>query len=126
MNRMFRLSFSLIIITCWISTYAQETPKEVDKKLLALTLQPPPVNTSPGSEYAAAARLWQGIPGIERTAGGRLYAVWYSGGDGEGPDNYVVVITSDDSGITWSGAEVVIDPPGEVRAYDPVLWHDPL
>lgn len=88
-------------------------------------LEAPPVNTSPGDDYAPESRLWQGIPGIERTADGRLYALWYSGGDGEGPDNYVVVITSDDDGATWSAPKLVIDPPGEVRAYDPVLWCDP-
>jgi len=126
MNRMFRICISLIIIICWTSIYAQESHKAIDNRLLALTLQPPAVYTSPGPEYTAVARLWQGIPGIERTTGGRLYAVWYSGGDGEGPENYVVVIASDDIGISWSEPKVVIDPPREVRAYDPVLWHDPL
>ena len=89
------------------------------------SLEAPPVNTSPGEEYTPGSRLWQGIPGIERTADGRLYALWYSGGKGEGPDNYVVVITSGDDGETWSEPILVIDPPGEVRAYDPVLWIDP-
>lgn len=88
-------------------------------------LQAPPVNTSPGAEYADGARAWQGIPGIERAANGRLWALWYSGGEGEGPYNYVVAVTSADDGRTWSGPKVVIDPPGVVRAFDPCLWHDP-
>ena len=89
-------------------------------------LLPPPIITNPGPNYADDARHWQGIPGIERAANGRLWAVWYSGGVGEGPDNYVVLVTSDDDGYTWSAPRLIVDPPGRVRAYDPCLWHDPL
>ena len=91
-------------------------------------LMPPPVETKPGPKYADGTRIFQGIPGIERAAGGRLWAVWYAGGPdepSEGPGNYVVAVTSDDDGHTWSAPKLVIDPPGEVRAYDPCLWHDP-
>ncbi len=88
-------------------------------------LRPPTIDTSPGSEYASQARLWQGIPGIEAAANGRLWAIWYTGGKGEGPDNYVVLVTSEDDGVTWSDPVLVIDPPGRVRAFDPVPWHDP-
>ena len=92
-------------------------------------LEPPPVNTMPGPEYADEVRIFQGIPGIERAANGRLWALWYAGGPdepGEGPGNYVLLVTSDDDGQTWSGPRLVIHPPGPVRAYDPCLWHDPL
>lgn len=91
-----------------------------------LSLAPPIVNTAPGPEYSAAARRWQGIPGIERTSAGRLWACWYSGGTGEGPENYVVLATSTDDGQTWREPVLVIDPPAPVRAFDPVLWRDPL
>lgn len=90
-----------------------------------LSLRPPPVNTRPGVEYSAERRLWQGIPGIERTQQGRLLATWYSGGETEGPENYVLLVSSDDDGGTWSNPFLVIDPPFPVRAFDPVLWHDP-
>ena len=70
-------------------------------------------------------RRWQGIPGIERTPSGRLWATWYSGGEGEGPENFVLLSTSADDGETWAGPCVIIDPPGKVRAFDPCLWHDP-
>jgi len=53
------------------------------------SLQPPPILTVPCPEYDSSTRQWQGIPGIERAPNGRLWAVWYSGGEGEGPDNYV-------------------------------------
>ena len=88
-------------------------------------LLPPRILGSPGPAYGDQQRRWQGIPGLERAANGRLWAVWYSGGDGEGPDNYVVLVTSSDDGRTWSQPRLVIDPPGAVRAYDPALWHDP-
>ncbi|QDU50763.1 sialidase family protein [Gimesia panareensis] len=84
-----------------------------------------PVNTNPGPEYADNTRMFQGIPGMERAANGRLWALWYAGGTGEGELNYVVLVTSGNDGKTWSGPKVVIDPPGPVRAYDPTLWRDP-
>jgi predicted neuraminidase len=85
-------------------------------------------NFAPGPEYADNTRLFQGIPGLERARNGRLWAVWYAGGPDEpteGPGNYVVLVTSTDDGKTWSGPKIVIDPPGDVRAYDSTLWHDP-
>ena len=90
------------------------------------SLLPPPILTDPGAEYMPDRRLWQGIPTLERAANGQLWAAWYSGGEGEGPENYVQVVTSDDDGFTWSDPVLVVDPPGRVRAYDECLWHDPL
>ncbi|GAA3406832.1 sialidase family protein [Paenibacillus hodogayensis] len=91
-----------------------------------LALQPVEPNLAPGEKYAAKSRKFQGIPTIERAPGGRLWAAYYSGGDGEGPDNYVVLVHSGDDGRTWSVPWLVIDPPGKVRAFDPCLWIDPL
>lgn len=88
-----------------------------------LAMQPPQVNTQPGPQFRH--RAFQGIPGIERAANGRLWAAWYGGGDDEGPDNYVMLATSGDDGQTWSDLCLVIDSPGIVRAFDPCLWHDP-
>ena len=88
----------------------------------------PSLNAAPGEEYADHTRIFQGIPGIERAGNGRLWAVWYAGGPdepGEGPGNYVVLVTSSDDGKTWSGPRLVIDPEGPVRAFDPCLWIDP-
>ncbi len=100
--------------------FAEETKKQDDPALVA-----PPINTHPGKEYSDETRLFQGIPGIERAANGRLWALWYAGGTGEGELNYVALVTSGDDGKTWSGPKLVIDPPGPVRAYDPAIWHDP-
>ncbi len=89
-------------------------------------LRPPPLKKGGDPTLAAGRRLWQGIPGIERAANGRLWATWYSGGADEGSQNHVVLATSDDDGVTWSDPVLVVDPPGLVRAFDPCLWHDPL
>ncbi|MCD9025802.1 sialidase family protein [Cohnella silvisoli] len=90
-----------------------------------LALQPVRPDTAPGPAYADNTRQWQGIPGIERSRNGRLWVTFYSGGTDEGPDNYVVLVNSDDDGKTWSKPLLIIDPPGQVRAYDPCLWCDP-
>ena len=90
-----------------------------------MALQPVPLNTTPDETYFRKSRLWQGIPGIERTYGGRFWRCFFSGGNDEGPDNYVAVEISDDACDTWSEPIVVIDPPGNVRAFDPCLWRTP-
>lgn len=77
-------------------------------------------------KHRTASREFQGIPGIERTTGGRLWATWYAGGVNEGPQNFAVLVTSADDGTTWTEPVAVVDPPGNVRAYDPTLWIDPL
>tara|TARA_R110000850_G_scaffold205605_11_gene331825 strand:+ start:331 stop:1512 length:1182 start_codon:yes stop_codon:yes gene_type:complete len=109
---------TLLLITAYIQ--AEEKLDQTDPALVA-----PPINTSPGKEYADDTRMFQGIPGLSRAANGRLWALWYAGGTGEGELNYVVLVTSGDDGKTWSGPKLVIDPPGPVRAYDPAIWHDP-
>lgn len=91
-----------------------------------LALKSPFIEFEPESEYSADTRHWQGIPGIERAPNGRLWACWYSGAYGEGAGNYVVLVTSDDDGESWSEAVLIVDPKAPVRAYDPALWHDPL
>lgn len=87
-----------------------------------LSMPPGEMHCRQSEKYLTATRQFQGIPGIEITPGGRLWATWYSGGIGEGPDNYVLIVTSDDGGKSWSEPVDVVDPPGGERAYDPVLW----
>lgn len=95
------------------------------RSLLAEAAEAPPINTNPGPEYADDKRFFQGIPSIARAPGGRLWASCFTGGQGESPLNYVSVITSGDDGASWSGPVLIIDPPGNVRAYDQCLWLDP-
>ena len=89
-------------------------------------LDPVAPNLAPGPEYHTQTRLWQGIPSVERTPDGVLWATWYTGGKTEDPDNYSLIVRSDDGGETWSEPVLVVDPPGKVRAFDPTLWTDPL
>lgn len=75
--------------------------------------------------YEPENRVWQGIPGIERTKKGRLFMTFYSGYTSETFGNFVPVLKSDDDGENW---EIVacVDKPEVVRYFDPVLWIDPL
>jgi hypothetical protein len=87
------------------------------------------VNTSPGKEFSLSRRLWQGCPTILRTSKGRLYAGWYSGGTGEpAPENYNLLIKSDDDGWSWSAPVTVVasDMTRDYIAIDIQLWLDPF
>ena len=75
-------------------------------------------------EFSAEKRIWQGIPSIEKTKKGRLFAAFYSGGTKEEPGNFVVVTKSDDDGRTWRDVAVVYDG-RESRCFDECLWIDP-
>lgn len=77
------------------------------------------------SEYQDGNRKWQGIPGVAKAPGGRLWACWYSGGSTEGPGNWIVLYTSDDDGDNWKGPMLVIDSQSDLRAFDANLWMDP-
>lgn len=76
--------------------------------------------------FRAEHRLWQGIPAIERTAGGRLFAAFYSGGETECMGNYAVVVKSDDGGSTFSEPIAAAWMGENARAFDAALWIDPL
>ncbi|TSA29511.1 MAG: exo-alpha-sialidase [Verrucomicrobiaceae bacterium] len=81
---------------------------------------------SPGPGYSDSVRMFQGIPGIERAANGRLWATWYGGGVTEDKNNYILLHTSGDDGKSWQRV-LVLDPDGTgpVRPFDPCLWIDP-
>ena len=77
---------------------------------------------------AREERRFQGIPGIERSPGGLLWASWYAGGPdqpGEGPGNFVVLSTSADDGATWKEALIIHPPSPQMRVFDQCLWLDP-
>ena len=84
-------------------------------------LRPPQIKLDPGPECADQQRQFQGIPAIELSPCGRMWAAWYGGGEGEDRHNYVMLNSSSDGGRCWSELKMVIDPDGEgpVRAYDP-------
>lgn len=75
--------------------------------------------------YAADRRVWQGIPGIARTKGGRTFISLYSGNTKETYGNFVGVIESRD-GVQFGEPVAVAHKTGKFRCFDPVLWVDPL
>lgn len=111
------LVLALLSQCAWMSQLLPQTVKEPHP------MDPIQVNFNPGPEYADADREFQGIPSIARAPGGRLWATWYGGGKGEGPDNYIMLATSGDDGQTWSDLKLVADPP--FRASEPGVWVDP-
>lgn len=106
--------------------------RAADKTLPDLALEPPVINTSPGPEYDAEKRPGNMIIGMDRTPKGRLWAAWV--GNGDSPNGFFMLATSDDDGKSWSKPKVVIDPQdGELngvkyerRALVGNLWTDPL
>lgn len=98
-----------------------------DHPLLDRALDPPqPISDPP----PGSVKLDYGMNlGLERTAGGRLWACWIGGGDSEA--GYAVLATSDDDGFTWSPPRLVIDPHLSSlgiarRTLVGALWRDPL
>ncbi len=107
-----------------------------DKSMRDLTLDPPVINTKPGPEYDDAVRPGNMILGIDRTPKGRLWAAWV--GNGDSPNGFFMLATSDDGGARWSKPRVVIDPTDGThesagfqvrytrRALVGNVWTDPL
>lgn len=74
--------------------------------------------------YGDTRRLWQGIPGIEVTPGGRTFITFYSGGSRESIGNYCLLLCQEKGGTF--GAPVAAAVPAEGhRCFDPCLWIDP-
>lgn len=75
-------------------------------------------------KYASAHRVWQGIPSIEVTKGGRIFVTFYSGSIREEIGNYCMLVTSED-GIHYT-EPVAVTYAEDHRCFDPCLWIDPL
>ncbi len=102
--------------------------KRIGTLLAAVLLAPiAAVHAADGDAIDLTKRTWQGIPGIERTAQGRVFASWFTGGLKEpSPDNTVVLARSDDGGKTFSAPEAMALPGIDgTRCFDPTLWIDP-
>jgi len=87
-----------------------------------LALQPATILANPWKNHVPPTTR-QGVPGIERTAKGRLWVIY--GRDVESPRNYQVLKFSDDDGRSWSGIRLMIMPKIGVRAMSPAIWIDP-
>ncbi len=75
--------------------------------------------------YASCHRVWQGIPGIARTKGGRTFISFYSGDIKETYGKFAVVLKSD-TDTDFGEPILVAHKLGKYRCFDPVLWIDPL
>ncbi len=118
-----RAALALVLACC--ALHAEPPAKE----LLDLSLEPPVINPKPGPEYADEVRVGNMIIGIERTPKGRLWACWV--GNGDSPNGFFMLATSDDGGAKWSKPRAVIDPTDppnapQCRSLVGNLWTDPL
>ena len=116
----------LCLQLCGIGVARAQSPEEFG----VTTLTPPTLTLQPGPKYWPRLRMWQGIPSIERTVKGRLWATWYCGPIIEGQNgdgNYAVLVTSSDDGKTWSLPIAVYDATALFGGItlDPHLWIDP-
>jgi hypothetical protein len=76
--------------------------------------------------FGVRHETWQGIPGLERTAKGRVFSSWFTGGPKEpSPENLVLLCYSDDQAKTFTPPQIMAEPKGSTRCFDPTLWLDP-
>ena len=110
---------SLIAVLGWLAPLAllADEPRDPD-----IALEPATVIEHPWKNHIPPTRR-QGVPGIERTAKGRLWTVY--GRDVESPRNYQVLRKSDNNGRSWSDVELMILPQRGVRAMSACIWIDP-
>lgn len=96
-------------------------------RFLSLLLPIAALHAADGVTIDLTKRTWQGIPGIERSAQGRVFASWFTGGPKEpAPDNTPVLSRSDDGGKTFTAPEAMALPASDgTRCFDPTLWIDP-
>jgi hypothetical protein len=96
---------------------AAEKPADPD-----IALKPAHIIVKPWRNHIPPTKR-QGVPGIERTAKGRFWAVY--GRDVESSRNYQVLTRSDNDGRSWSKAQLMILPRQGVRAMSASIWIDP-
>ena len=112
---------SILFVTAAIVTIATlraaEEPVYPD-----IALKPANVIVNPWRTHIPPTKR-QGVPGMERTAKGRLWAIY--GRDVESPRHYQVLTFSDDDGKSWSDPHLMILPQRGVRVSGGCLWIDP-
>ena len=110
---------SLFILLLGVQAFA------LDQATLDLSLEPPVINTQPGPEYADEVRTGNMIIGLDQTPKGRLWACWV--GNGDNPNGFFMLASSDDGGKTWSKPRLVIDPtpPSEFCQRRPISTASP-
>ena len=115
----YSLTFQFLALSAWAANPPAPLPD--------LALQPPQLITEFGPTHVKSSRGAQGVPAIERTAKGRLWASWYTGKGKRGVESsssYVVLATSVDEGQSWKET-LALQAPRLCHTYDPCLWIDP-
>lgn len=92
-------------------------------------LVPPVLNHNPLPHYDYDKLDYGMNMGLEQTLSGRIWSCWTAGGDD--PNSFLILMHSDDDGITWSKPALVVDAQDpdmkEKRAVqNGTLWRDPL
>ncbi len=106
-----------------VSALGLPLPLSAEKELDPdIALEPAHVIVNPWRFHIPPTQR-QGVPGIERTAKGRLWVI--HGRDVESPRNYQVLIRSDNNGRNWSNPKLMILPREGVRAMSAAIWIDP-
>ena len=77
------------------------------------------------NSYDVSSRLWQGIPGVEKTESGRYFACYGSGGNKEPHLNNYTVYSYSDDGENWKDLMVANHSSSTARVFDASLWIDP-
>ncbi len=116
-----------LVVMVWLSAVANvhgQSPPWLD-----LSLEPPAIHIPPGPEYDDQVRPGNMIIGMDRTPRGRIWAAWI--GNGDSPNGFMMLATSDDDGKSWSKPRMVIDPTDppdrpQRRTLVGNLWTDPL
>ncbi|QDU92916.1 sialidase family protein [Lignipirellula cremea] len=114
-----------LLLTCVCSGLLGASFVAAEEKLSQdpdIALQPSAVLVHPWRQHIPPTRR-QGVPGIERTKKGRLWAIF--GRDVESTRNFQVLTRSDDDGETWSPIQLMVLPRQGVRAMSATLWIDP-
>lgn len=99
-----------------------------DEALLPARLIYDPKGNDPEKKYGDFNRVYQGIPTVELTPGGRLLYAFYSGGAGEERGNYILIYkneSDDKTNIRFTQYMAIEPPSADCRVFDPCLWTDP-
>lgn len=129
-NSSMRCWVRLVVLTSFAITFCHAETGNAqtnDSPLPDLAMQPPRITATFDSDTEKNARGAQGVPSIERTTDGRLWAAWYAGRSQRGVESsssYVVLATSSDDGHSWH-EKLLIRARRFVHTYDPCLWIDP-
>jgi inosine-uridine nucleoside N-ribohydrolase len=129
MISMRHLSQFVLLLFTLVATAGAAQLLSPPREVLDVSLEPPFIITAPGAEFRDEARPGAMIVGMDRTPKGRIWGCWT--GNGDKPDSYFILATSDDGGSTWSKPRLVVgvaDPSGKPqrRALVGNVWTDPL